>query len=323
MHITIPMLFISLLALIWAANHLVLGALGWAHYFKLPPLVIGLTLIALGVSLPGLFFSIMDSFKNEENLALGNTIGSNIANIGLVLGITIIIKPRTLNYQTLIKTYPLVLIAMLFVYTMIIDGFLSRIDGCLFLLACLVIVSLFVCRAYHPTPQDSTFNQFKSAMLVNRSMKMNALAVVLGLLVLSLSAKYLTENAVELATWCNINELTIGLTIQAIGTTLPVLSTAIIAALRGEEDLAMGIILGSNIYDLLLVMAFPALINPSKVNAIILWRDMPVMIFLAIFLIFLNYNYKKELSSWHGGILILIYGCYISSLFIKAYTSTN
>ena len=116
----------------------------------------------------------------------------------------------------------------------------------------------------------------------------------------------------------HINELALGLTIQAIGTTLPELSTAILAAIKGEEDLAVGTILGSNIYNLLLILAFPALINPSKINAIILWRDMPIMIFLALFLVFLNYNYKKSLSPWHGGVLIIIYCCYVISLIIKA-----
>ena len=122
----------------------------------------------------------------------------------------------------------------------------------------------------------------------------------------------------ELTSWMHINELAFGLTIQAIGTTLPELSTAVIAAMKGEEDLAVGTILGSNIYNLLLVLAFPALINPSKIDTIILWRDMPIMLFLALFLVFLNYNYKKSLSRWHGGVLIIVYCCYIIALIIRA-----
>jgi cation:H+ antiporter len=179
---------------------------------------------------------------------------------------------------------------------------------------------VFIYLAYHSAPQDQLYSQFKSAMIASRSNKINIIGMLLGLLVLTISAKYLVENTVELASWFKINELTIGLTIQAISTTLPVLSTAVIAALKGEEDLAVGIILGSNIYNLLLVLTFPALINPAKINSVILWRDMPVMIFLASFLMFLNYNYKKQLSPWHGGVLILVYVCYISSLFIKAST---
>lgn len=321
MYITIILLFISIIALLWSANHVVVGASGLAHHFKLPPLIVGLTIVALGVSLPEVFFSIIESLKDEDSFTIGNTIGSNIANISLVLGITIIIKPKALNFNNLKKTYPIMLIAMLFAYSLILDGYLSRIDGCLFLLACLIIISIFIYLSYHSASQDHYFNQFKSAMSCNRSTTISVIGILLGLIVLTISAKYLVENMVTIARLFNINELTIGLTIQAIGTTLPVLTTAVIAALKGEEDLAVGTILGSNIYNLLLVLTFPALINPTKINGIILWRDMPVMIFLAALLIFLNYNYKKQLSPWHGGILILVYCCYISSLFIKAWAS--
>ena len=155
-------------------------------------------------------------------------------------------------------------------------------------------------------------------MVSTRSLKTNITNIVLGLIILPISSKYIVTSTTELASWMHMNELAIGLTIQAIGTTLPELSTAILAAIKGEEDLAVGTILGSNIYNLLLILAFPALINPSKINSIILWRDMPIMIFLAIFLVFLNYNYKKSLSPWHGGVLVLVYFCYIASLIIKS-----
>lgn len=315
---TLFILIISFIAMMWAANHLITGASGLAHRFQLPPLIMGLTVIALGTSLPELFFSIVESFKNEANVAIGNSIGSNIANIGLVLGITILMKPKTVNYHNLKKTYPLLIIAMLFVYSLILDGYLSQVDGCLFLIGCLVVISIFIYLAYYTLPKDPIFNQFKSAM-IESSVKTNSTSVILGLVVLPISAKYIVINTAELASWFHINELTIGLTIQAIGTTLPELSTAVIAALKGEEDLAVGTILGSNIYNLLLVLAFPALINPSKINNLILWRDIPVMLFLALFLVFLNYNYKKPLSPWHGGVLLLVYGCYVISLIIKAH----
>ncbi|RUR11970.1 calcium/sodium antiporter [Legionella sp. km772] len=315
---TLLILFISIIAMLWAANHLVLGASDLAHRFKLPPLIVGLTIVALGTSLPELFFSIMDSFKDEDNLILGNSIGSNIANIGLVLGITIILKPSALNFNSLKKTYPILIIAMLFVYSLILDGYLSHIDGCLMLLGCLIIISAFIYIAHHTKPQDPIVDQFKSAMVTTRSLKTNITNIILGLVILPICAKYIVLTTTELVSWMHINELALGLTIQAIGTTLPELSTAILAAIKGEEDLAVGTILGSNIYNLLLILAFPALINPSKINAIILWRDMPIMIFLALFLVFLNYNYKKSLSPWHGGVLIIIYCCYVISLIIKA-----
>lgn len=315
---TLFILIISFIALIWAANHLITGASGIAYRFQLPPLLVGLTLIALGTSLPELFFSVIDTLKDDDNVVLGNAIGSNIANIGLVLGIAILLKPQTINYQNIKKTFPILIIAMLFVYSLILDGYLSHIDGCLLLIAGLIAISVLIYLAYHAAPIDPQFNQFKSAMSSGHSLKTNISSVVLGLVILPISTKYIVTNTADLASWFQINELTIGLTIQAIGTTLPELSTAIIAALKGEEDLAIGTILGSNVYNLLLIVAFPALINPSKITHVILWRDMPVMLFLAIFLVFVNYNYKKQLSPWHGGVLLLIYGCYITSLIINA-----
>lgn len=314
---TLFMLFISLISLLWAANHLVSGASDLAHRFKLPPLVIGLTLVAFGTSLPELFYSIVDSFKNADNVILGNSIGSNIANIGLVLGITIILKPKAISFHNFRKAYPILVIAMLFVYSLILDGYLSHIDGCLMLLACLIIISSFIYLAHHSIPKDPVLHQFKAAMLRANSLKTNIANIILGLIILPISAKYIVTNTIELVSWMHINNVAMSLTIQAIGTTLPELSTAILAAFKGEEDLAIGTILGSNIYNLLLILALPALINPSKIDTIILWRDMPIMIFLALFLVFLNYNYKKSLSPWHGGVLILVYCCYIFSLIIK------
>jgi cation:H+ antiporter len=316
---TFFILIMSFIALIWAANHLITGASGIAHRFQLPPLIIGLTVVALATTLPELFFSIIESLKYEENVTIANSIGSNIANIGLVLGITILIKPKIVHHHNLKKTYPILIIAMLFVYSLIIDGYLSRTDGCLFLIGCLVVISILIYLAYSSAPKDPIFLQFKSAMNKN-SLHLNITRVIVGLVVLPISAQYIVTHTAQLASWINMDQMTIGLTIQAIGTTLPELSTAIIAALKGEEDLAVGTILGSNIYNLLLVLAFPALINPSKINSIILWRDVPVMLFLAVFLVFLNYNYKKKLSPWHGGILLLVYGCYIISLLLKAHS---
>ena len=315
---TILILIISLIALLWASNHLVTGAVELAHRFQIPPFIIGLTLIAIGTSTPELILSIISSLRNETDLTLGNAIGSNIANIGLVLGITILIQPTVLNNHSVKKTYPILIIAMLFVYSLILDGYLSKIDGCLFLIACIAAISIFIYLAYQSSLKDPFFNKFKSAMTVKNSLKINISTIVLGLLILPISAKYIVANVAQLAGGLGMSELTIGLTIQAIGTTLPELVTSIIAAFKGEEDLAIGTILGSNIYNLLLVLAFPALINPNKISTIILWRDLPIIILLTLFLLFLNYNHKKKLSPWHGGVLVLIYCSYVASLIIKA-----
>lgn len=315
----ILILIISFIALLWAANHLVIGASGLTLRLGLSPLLTGLTLVAIGTSTPELFLSLISSLTHNTELSVGNAIGANIANIGLVLGITILIKPLALNNTKLKKIYPILIITMLFSYSLMLDGVLSRIDGCLLLIACIVATVAFISIANQPSPKDSFINQFNTAASSKRPLKMNLVNLFIGLLILPISAKYLVYSAAEIARWLNISELSIGLTILSIGTTLPELVTSIMAALKGEEEIAVGTILGSNIYNLLLILVFPALLNPGKVNSAILWRDIPLMILLTLFLMFLNSTYKQKLSPWHGSILLIIYCSYILSLLIRAH----
>ncbi|KTD62822.1 calcium/sodium antiporter [Legionella shakespearei] len=316
---SVLVLIISFIALLWAANHLITGASGLAFRYNLSPLVTGLTLVALGTTAPEIFISVLSAVKDKNDLTIGNAIGSNIANIGLVLGITIMLKPTTLNYSTLKKAYPILIVIMLFAYSMMLDGFLGKIDGCLFLIVCIAVISFFIYLANHAPKKDQFFNEFKAAIHSNRSLHTNLLSILLGLVILPVSAKYIILSAATIAQWWGISQLTIGLTVIAFGTTLPELATAVTAALKGEEDIAIGTILGSNIYNLLLILAFPAIINPEKISNVVLSRDMPVLIALTVLLFFLNYYYKKKLSPWHGGILILVYCSYIASIVIKAH----
>lgn len=308
----------SILALLWAANHLVSGAAALASRLNLSPLIIGMTILGLGTSTPEIMIAVLSSIKDQNNLTIGNAIGSNIANLGLVIGLTMLIKPMHLNTNILRKAFPILIIAMLFVYGLIQDGFLGKIDGCLFLISCIALISYCLYLANHVPPHDLAFIKLRQAVKSSRSMQSTLLSIAIGILILPLSAKYAVTSAAELARWSGISELTIGLTILAIGTTLPELATSITAALKGEEDLAIGTILGSNIYNLLLILAFPALINPAKVNTSVLWRDMPMMMSLTLLFIFLNLYYKDKLSRWHGGILLLVYCSYIVSLVIRA-----
>jgi len=311
-------LIVSFIALLWAANHLVTGAAGLVPRLKLSPLAMGLTVVALSTSAPELIVAIIASIKDKNDLVVGNVMGANIANIGLVLGITILVKPMTLNYPNLKKAYPIIIIAMLFVYSLILDGFLGKVDGCLFLIACIAMMSFFIYFT-KPACKKREFNEFKSIVNAGQSLKTNLFNIILGLIILPISAKYLVMSAADIARWSGMSELTIGLTIMAIGTTLPELATAITAALKDEEEIAVGTILGSNLYNLLLILAFPAIINPAKISNTILWRDMPTMLALTLLLFFLSYQYKKKLSPWHGGILLLIYCSYLVSMAIKAH----
>lgn len=304
----------SFVAMLWAANHLVAGASGIAQYYRLPPLIIGLTIVGIGTSAPEIVFAISSSFYGENDLAIGNAIGSNIANIGLVLGITILLRPLTIRSSLLRREYPLLLLIMLMTYALVLDGYLSLIDGGLLLLGC---IAAFIYLIYYFS-KDIISMEFKQMLNIQRSLHANILSLAIGLLVLPLSAYYLVNSTVELAGWLGLSKLIISLTIIAIGTSLPEMVTSIVAAVQGHDDIAIGNVLGSNIFNLLIVMAFPGIINPAAINHAVLTRDIPVMFLVTIILLFVNYKDKRTTARWYGGLLLLIYCCYIISLIIGA-----
>lgn len=312
----ITMIF-SLIFLLWAANHLVTGASGIAAYYRIPPLIIGLTFVAFGASAPTMMVAITAALDGRNELALGNAVGANIANIGLVLGLTLLFRPLTLKSSLLRREYPLLFLAMLFTYSLMLNGHLSVIDGCLFLMGCIALISYFIYLARH-SKNDPMTREFKQSINIKRPLKENVLSVTLGLAILPLSAHFLVQSAIHMAQGLGISELVMGLTLVAISTSLPNLATSVVAAFKGQDDIAVGNILGSNMFNLLAVMAFPGLINPSMVSHQLLWRDIPVMFLMTLVLLLINHQYKKKIERWHGGLLLLIYTCYMGSLLLNA-----
>lgn len=315
--VTLVAMIFSFIGLLWAANHLVTGASGIALYYRIPPLIIGLTLVAIGASIPEIMVAITAAIEGRNELAIGNAIGSNIANIGLVLGVTILLRPLTMHSPLLRREYPLLLLVMLFTYSLMLDGYLSVIDGCVFLVACIALIGYFIFLARR-SRNDPLAREFHQTIDIKRPMKANLISVIIGLIILPLSSRFLVSSAVQIAHWLGMSELVMGLTIIAIGTTLPNMATSIIAALKGQDDIAVGNILGSNMFNLLVVIAFPSIINPSAISRTILWRDIPVMFIITFALLFITYRYKKKIERWHGGLLVLIYCCYMVSLVFNA-----
>ncbi len=308
----------SLIALLCLANHLVSGASGVGLHYNLPPLLIGLTLVALGTSAPEIMVAISASLEGLNDIAIGNAIGTNIANIGLVLGLTALLKPLKVQSTLLRREYPLLFLVMLFTYSIMLNGYLNVLDGCLFLLACVALILYFIFITRQHRPQKQLTLEFQQASLRKRSFKIHLVSLILGLIVLPISARFLVNSCVELGHWLGISELVIGLTIVAIGTSLPELVTSIVAAMKGADDIAVGNILGSNMFNLLAVMIFPSIIHPAAISHAVLWRDIPVMFATTLILLWINYRNKKRIARWHGGILILVYCCYMMSLIISA-----
>jgi cation:H+ antiporter len=310
-------IIISFIALLWAANHLVTGAAGIANNYKVAPLIIGLTLVALGTSVPQIMVAITAALDGRSELAIGNAIGANIANIGLVLGVTILLRPLNLKSSLLRREFPLLFLVMLFSYSLMLDGYLGIVDGCLFLGGCIALISYFIFLGRHAR-NDAMSREFKQTITIKRPLIANILSIIIGIVILPLSAHFLVGSAVQIAHQLGISELVMGLTIIAIGTCLPNITTSIVAAYKGHDDIAVGNILGSNMFNLLVVMAFPGILNPSDISHTILWRDVPVMFVITLVLLWINLHYKKRIERWHGGLLLLIYCCYMVSLVFNA-----
>ncbi|MCC5792884.1 MAG: calcium/sodium antiporter [Legionellaceae bacterium] len=318
MIVQLLILTVSFIVLLWAAQRLVLGASGLACYYKLSPLLIGFTLVALGTSAPEIMVAIQASLAGMPDLALGNAIGSNIANIGLVLGISTVIRPIRINSSLLRREYPLLFIVMLFTFLLIIDGYLGVIDGVLLLLACLGVMIYLVYHSRRDSHAHSMTSEFQEKKIKTRPLSFYYIALLSGMILLPLGSHYVVSSSASIARMLGVSELVIGLTILAIGTSLPELVTSLVAAAKGADDIAIGNILGSNIFNLLAVIAFPAIIHPAPMNNSILWRDVPIMFVITMILWWMNMTRKKSMSRYQGGFLILIYVSYIVGLTLDA-----
>lgn len=311
-------LVISLIFLLWAANHLVMGASGIANHYKLPTLFIGLTVVAIGTTAPEIMISITAALEGKADMAIGNAIGSNIANIGLVLAITAIVHPLKTHSRLLKREYPILFVIMMFAYGLMIDGYLGRIDGLLLLTASLLLIAYFAYVAQKAKKSDPFVKELEEAIKKRRSLTANAISLVIGLIALPISSKFLVNSASNIALWLGISELIIGLTMIAIGTSLPELATSVVAIIKKEDDIALGNILGSNMFNILLVLAFPGLINPDILNRALIWRDIPFMIIFTLLLLLLNYKAKDNVTRVHGVILLLMYFFYLLALVLNA-----
>lgn len=313
---SLAIMFVSFIGLFWAANHLVIGGSGLARLYRISPLIIGFTIVAIGTAMPGIFVGITAALDGRNDLAFSNAVGSNIANIGLILGIIILVRPLTIRSFLLRQEYPLLLLVMLFTYLLMIDGYLGTIDGCLLLLMAIALIGYFIFIS-KKNKQDAFYKEFRN-LIPHRTRKANIISIILGLLILPFSAHFLVESAIQIGSWLGLNDTLIGLTIVALGTSLPQMATSIIAIQKGQDDIAIGNILGSNMFNLLIVIGFPSIINPSAVNQAILWRDIPIMFLLTIILMWVNFHYKKRTARWPGVLLLVIYCCYIVSLIVNA-----
>lgn len=310
-------LIAGLVLLIWSADRFVEGSVAIARGFGMSPLLIGLTIVAFGTSAPEMLVSATAALTDAPALAVGNALGSNIANIGLVLGITTLIAPIPLKRTVLFREFPILLAVTILVFPLLLDNELSPIDGILFLI--MLGVSLFLMsRNNDPADAPEFVEELEEipAMSTGRA----TLWFVIGLAALILSSRILVWGATELALTLGISELIIGLTIVAIGTSLPELAASVASALKGHHDVALGNIVGSNLFNLLAVLAMPALLNPLRVESDVLYRDYGAMGGLTLLLAAFAYGMQKKgkLARFEGGILLAGYIAYTVLLYHAA-----
>lgn len=271
MTIAIIAIIVGLIGLIWSADRFVTGAAGIARNMGMAPMMIGLTVVALGTSAPEIVVAITSALENASELAVGNAIGSNLANIGLVLGITALVCPIPIAYSLLKREISILLVATIGAGFLICDNELSVSDGVI-LLAGLIAIFYYLVTSKSHQPANAAPEDEPEDIPDIPSTKAWRL-FVLGLIMLIISSHILVIGAKDIALALGISDLVVGLTVVAIGTSLPELAATVASALKGHHDIALGNIVGSNLFNLLAVMAMPALINPPKLDPEVFSRD--------------------------------------------------
>jgi cation:H+ antiporter len=316
MIINLSLLVLGLILLIKGADWLVSGASALAKKYNVSDLAIGLTIVAFGTSAPELVVNIISSSNNYHDLVLGNIIGSNIANLFLILGITGLIYPLIVQSTTIWREIPLSLFAAVLLYLLANNFFvsqttvISRLDGLILLL----MFSLFLYYVYKQLKSDSVSNGLD---LKPMSVFKIYAFIVIGLAGLVAGGKLVVNGAVQIATVLGLSEKIIGLTIVAVGTSLPELATSAVAAFRKNTNIAVGNIIGSNIFNIFLIIAVSSLINPVKYNTVFntdiyLFSGGTLLLFLAMFT-----GGRKKLDRWEAAILLMIYIAYTFWLISK------
>ncbi|MEX0449406.1 calcium/sodium antiporter [Spiribacter sp. 221] len=320
---SLPVLLIILAvgfaALAWSADFFVEGASALARHLGVSSLLIGLTVVGIGTSLPEMLVSAIAALDGTPGMALGNALGSNVANVGLILGTTALVTPLAMHSGILRREFPLLMVVVAFTAILLADAALSRLDGVLLLGGLVAVLAWMARQARRPAGESDVMAREIAAALpedmpVGRAM----LRVALGLIVLLVSSRILVWAAVALASQLGVSDLVIGLTIVAVGTSLPELAAGIASVRRGEDELAVGNIVGSNIFNLLAVLGIAGVIAPFAVNGVSLARDYGIMtlFMLAIAVIGFFVGKSGRLGRLEGGILLSGFIAYQVMLFV-------
>lgn len=308
---------IWLIVLSWGADRFVFGASALAKNIGVSPMIIGLTIVAMGSSAPEIMVAATASFNGNTDTAVGNALGSNITNIALVLGLTALLKPLSIASSTLKKEMPVLLLVSLLAVYFLSDYLLLKVEGIILISLFFVVIGGLTWMAFNIDKDDplehETENEIPSGIPTSKAITW----LIVGMILLPLSAYFMVGSAEVIARHFGLSELVIGLSIIAIGTSLPELAACIAGVLKNEDDLALGNIIGSNIFNLLAVLAMPGLIAPGVVDENAATRDSYVMLGLTLLLILFSFNFKgsRRINRMEGLCLIAFFCAYQYMLF--------
>lgn len=315
-------IIVGLILLVWSADRFIEGASTSARFLGMPPLLIGMVIIGFGTSAPEMVVSVLAAYAGNPGLALGNAYGSNIVNIALILGLTALLAPITVNSSVLRRELPLLTGVTVLAGWQLMDNEVSRLDAAVLLLVFFAIFGWTI-RQSMKNNTDVLEQEVKATLESNRMSLKAALGwLLLGLLVLVLSSRLLVWGAVEVAQALGVSDLVIGLTIVAVGTSLPELASSLAAIRKKQHDMALGNILGSNLFNTLAVVGVAGSVQPMIVGPEVFRRDVMLTGALTLALFILCYGWGQRntrINRVEGGLLLLTYIAYTTYLFKTAF----
>jgi cation:H+ antiporter len=311
MILSLAAIVVGLALLVWSADLFVEGSAATARHFGMPPLLIGMVIVGFGTSAPEMVVSALAASQGNPGIALGNAYGSNITNIALILGVTALISPIAVHSQVLRKELPILTAITALAAWQIWDGRISRIDALILLGVFAGLMAWTIWQGMRnkvdPLGREMELELQIHAMPIRRSV----FRLIVGLVLLIVSSRLLVWGAVAIAHGLGVSDLIIGLTIVAVGTSLPELASSIIATRKGEHDIALGNIIGSNLFNTLAVVGIAGVIHPMSVGPEVFSRDMLVMALLTVSLFVIGYGFRARggrINRFEGGVLL---SCYI------------
>ena len=310
------LLLSGLVLLIFGADMLVKGAAKLAGSFGVPPLVIGLTVVAFGTSAPELAVSVKSAWSGQAELAIANVIGSNIFNILFILGLAALISPLLVSKQLIRQDVPIMIAVSAIATVMVWNGLLERWESAILFLALLAYTGFLFIQGKKQNDEEG-IAEIDELLSGNTPTWKSVLYFVIGLILLVLGARWLVQSAISIATGLGVSEAVIGLTIVAVGTSLPEVMTSVMATIRGERDIAIGNVVGSNIFNILCVLGLAGLISPEPLIAgpQLATLDIPVMLAVSVLCLPLFFV-GATLTRFEGFLFLLLYTSYVSYMIL-------